>query len=88
MTYPDGSWFCSLNPWFVFSQGYRRYLVLCLRSSVSQYVGEFLFFKTHIKQFREMESCMDYVCNAKKLKDLKNKDNLKNEDNLKIEDDL
>ena len=34
-----------------------------------------------------MESCMEYVCNAKKLKDLKNKDNLKNEDNLKIEDD-
>ena len=29
-----------------------------------------------------MESCMDYVCNAKKLKDLKNKDNLKYEDNL------
>ena len=33
----------------IISEGYRRYLALCLTSSVSQSVSAFLFFKTHIR---------------------------------------
>ena len=37
----------------LFSEGYRRYLALCLTESVSQLVSQlvsvFLFFKTHIR---------------------------------------
>ena len=39
----------------VFSEGYGRYLALCLTSSVSQSVSAFLFFKTHIRVL------LDYV---------------------------
>ena len=39
----------------IFSEGYRRYLALCLTSSVSQLVSAFLFFKTHIRVL------LDYV---------------------------
>ena len=80
----------------IFSEGYCRYLALCLRSSVSLSVSPCDFFshKSATRSGREENFCMKVVCNAKIEYSLKKEDNLKNEcklknvDNFKNEDNF